>query len=77
MTRAKDQLNLMVPQRFHVTQQRHHGDRHLYASLTRFITPEVAACFDALHGGPNAVPDEPASVDTLIDVAAPARARRE
>ena len=48
MTRARDQLNLMVPQRFHVAQQRHQGDRHLYGSLTRFITPEVAQCFDVV-----------------------------
>ena len=58
VTRARDQLNVMVPQRFHVTQQRHLGDRHLYASLTRFIPPEVAACFDAVSG------DEPVQDDT-------------
>jgi DNA helicase-2/ATP-dependent DNA helicase PcrA len=37
MTRAKDELNLIVPQRFFTHQQRHHGDRHIYASRTRFI----------------------------------------
>jgi ATP-dependent DNA helicase UvrD/PcrA len=37
MTRAKDQLNLIVPQRFFTHQQRHNGDRHIYASRTRFI----------------------------------------
>ena len=56
MTRARDHLNLMLPQRFHVTQQRHHGDRHLYGSLTRFITPEVAQCFDVV--GPTASPQD-------------------
>lgn len=60
MTRAKHHLHLLVPQRFHVTQQATHGDRHLYGSLTRFIPPEVAACFDAL--GPTS-PIEP--VETL------------
>ncbi len=56
MTRARDHLNLMLPQRFHVTQQRHHGDRHLYGNLTRFITPEVAQCFDVV--GPTAPPQD-------------------
>jgi DNA helicase II / ATP-dependent DNA helicase PcrA len=40
MTRAKDHLHLMVPQRFFVHGQRSGGDRHMYASRTRFI-PEV------------------------------------
>jgi ATP-dependent DNA helicase UvrD/PcrA len=40
MTRAKDHLHLIVPQRFFVQGQRANGDRHLYASRTRFI-PEA------------------------------------
>ncbi len=46
MTRARQQLQLMVPLRFHVSQQHRHGDRHLYGGLSRFIPPEVAALFD-------------------------------
>ena len=46
MTRARDALTLWVPQRFHVTQQRVLGDRHLYAPRSRFITPEVLSCLD-------------------------------
>ena len=42
MTRAKHQLTLLVPQKFHVTQQAKYGDRHLYGQLTRFI-PEALA----------------------------------
>jgi DNA helicase-2/ATP-dependent DNA helicase PcrA len=37
MTRAKDQLHLIVPQRFFTHQQRKNGDRHVYAARTRFI----------------------------------------
>ena len=48
MTRARDHLELIVPQRYHVTQQTPHGDRHLYAGLTRFIPPAVQACFDSV-----------------------------
>ncbi|MBA4178750.1 MAG: ATP-dependent DNA helicase [Leptothrix sp. (in: Bacteria)] len=46
MTRAKDSLTLWVPQRFHVTQQRAWGERHLYAPRTRFIGDELLAHFD-------------------------------
>ncbi|MFI4983204.1 MAG: 3'-5' exonuclease, partial [Nevskiales bacterium] len=37
MTRAKDQLDILVPQRFYVSQQSGMGDRHVYGSRTRFI----------------------------------------
>ncbi|MBS0242047.1 MAG: ATP-dependent helicase [Proteobacteria bacterium] len=47
MTRAKDDLHLMVPQRFFVHQQAKSGDRHVYASRSRFIPPPVAAHFEA------------------------------
>ncbi len=46
MTRARSHLNLMLPQRFYVTQQRAWGDKHLYASLTRFIPPSIHKCFE-------------------------------
>jgi DNA helicase-2/ATP-dependent DNA helicase PcrA len=51
MTRARDALTLWVPQRFHVTQQRALGDRHLHAPMSRFIPPAVLACFDTGLGG--------------------------
>ena len=37
MTRAKDDLHLVVPQRFFTHQQAANGDRHVYAQRTRFI----------------------------------------
>jgi DNA helicase-2/ATP-dependent DNA helicase PcrA len=46
MTRAKEHLHLLVPHRFYVTQQSAMGDRHLYASRTRFIPATLAAQFD-------------------------------
>jgi len=48
MTRAKRHLVLLVPQRFYITQQGRHGDRHLYGSLTRFIPSQVEMLFDAI-----------------------------
>jgi DNA helicase II / ATP-dependent DNA helicase PcrA len=50
MTRARRHLNLLVPLRFHVTQQARFGDRHVYAPLSRFVTPAVAACCEAVAG---------------------------
>lgn len=46
MTRARDELNVIVPQRFFVTQQARHGDRHLYAQRSRFIPREVVPLFE-------------------------------
>jgi DNA helicase-2/ATP-dependent DNA helicase PcrA len=41
MTRAKDHLHLVVPQRFFAHQQRSNGDRHMYAARTRFIPATI------------------------------------
>ena len=46
MTRAMDHLSLVMPQRFHVRQQAAMGDRHVYASASRFLTNAVCAHFD-------------------------------
>lgn len=46
MTRAKDELHLIVPQRFYVTQQARNGDRHLYAQRTRFIPRAMTSLFE-------------------------------
>ena len=47
MTRAKDHLSLLLPQRFYVHQQAKYGDRHVYAHRSRFIADETAAHFTA------------------------------
>ena len=46
MTRARDHLHLLQPQRFYVTQQAVRGDRHLYANRTRFIADADMDCFE-------------------------------
>jgi DNA helicase-2/ATP-dependent DNA helicase PcrA len=46
MTRAKEHLHLLVPQRFYVSQQSGGGDRHVYAGRTRFITEAMSAQFE-------------------------------
>jgi DNA helicase II / ATP-dependent DNA helicase PcrA len=47
MTRAKDQLHLMVPQRFFTHGQRSNGDRHVYAQRTRFIPNSLLKHFES------------------------------
>jgi DNA helicase-2/ATP-dependent DNA helicase PcrA len=46
MTRARDALHIVMPQRFYVTQQHKFGDRHLYAQRTRFITRAMLPLYD-------------------------------
>ena len=46
MTRAKDHLHVIVPQRFYVSGQQARGDRHVYAARTRFIPDHILDRFD-------------------------------
>jgi DNA helicase-2/ATP-dependent DNA helicase PcrA len=41
MTRAKDQLDILIPQRCYILQQRRNGDRHVYTQRTRFIPASI------------------------------------
>ena len=64
ITRARHHLQLLVPQRFHVTQQHKYGDRHLYGGLSRFVPAAVAGCFDRL------APAAPTAIDAMWPVGA-------
>jgi DNA helicase-2/ATP-dependent DNA helicase PcrA len=46
MTRAKESLQLVVPNRFFIKQQAQMGDRHVYAQRTRFIAPAMLKHFE-------------------------------
>lgn len=46
MTRAKEHLHLVVPNRFFIKQQSQMGDRHVYAARTRFVTPAMLKHFE-------------------------------
>ena len=46
MTRARDRLEIMVPQRFYVAQQSFKGDRHILAARSRFIPDSIASHFE-------------------------------
>jgi DNA helicase-2/ATP-dependent DNA helicase PcrA len=72
MTRAKDQLTLLLPQRFYVHQQARRGDKHLYASRTRFIPGSLAVHFEMkswLAGGRGSQTGAPRTTAT-IDIGA-------
>jgi DNA helicase II / ATP-dependent DNA helicase PcrA len=48
MTRAKDSLHLLVPHRFFTHGQNAQGDRHVYASRTRFIPAALTHHFECV-----------------------------
>ncbi|MBV8910604.1 MAG: ATP-dependent helicase [Gammaproteobacteria bacterium] len=48
MTRAQNELLLVIPLRFHLTQQSRQGDRHVYGGRSRFVTDEVMKTLDAV-----------------------------
>jgi len=61
MTRARDHLDIVVPQRFYVQQQSGFGDRHIYASRTRFLPNRVMPLFHSrAWPEPPPVPQAPA-----------------
>ncbi|MGQ5488669.1 ATP-dependent helicase [Thauera sp. ZXT1-4] len=75
MTRAKDSLDLIVPQRFYVTQQMGMGDRHVYAGRTRFIPNRLLGHFEQISWPPPPpeLQGSPASRQAAIDLAAKMR----
>jgi DNA helicase-2/ATP-dependent DNA helicase PcrA len=56
MTRAKDNLHLIVPHRFFAHSQQSNGDRHMYASRTRFIPADILGNFQGCAWPLAAVP---------------------
>lgn len=68
MTRAKDSLHLVMPQRFYVSGQPARGDRHVYAPRTRFIPDRILRHFERCvwpraGAGSGAAPRPAVSVD--------------
>jgi len=72
MTRARDDLHLVVPQRFFTHGQNAQGDRHVYASRTRFIPDELLGLFERV-AWPEVEPElaaRGASKGVRVDIAA-------
>ena len=72
MTRARDDLHLVVPQRFFTHGQSAQGDHHVYAPRSRFIPNELLGLFERM-AWPEADPElaaRGASQGVRVDVAA-------
>jgi DNA helicase-2/ATP-dependent DNA helicase PcrA len=76
MTRAKDELHVITPQRFYHTQQSRGGDKHVYAIRSRFIPEYVAVKFEQTAWAPEVTPGEAGMSGPLPTVDLAARARR-
>ncbi len=77
MTRARQSLSLIAPLKFHVTQQRRDGDRHVYGARSRFISERLLETFGKRFHGRDAA-DSSALVSSShrhIDVASRMRDR--
>ncbi len=51
MTRAKQSLSLIAPLRYHVTQQRRDGDKHVYGARSRFMSEPLLATMEKCFKG--------------------------
>ncbi len=76
MTRARDELHLLEPLRYYVTQQAPTGDRHVYGARSRFLNGPVLAMLEQA-GWPEvpeatSIPQPPPAV--RVDVGARLRA---
>jgi DNA helicase-2/ATP-dependent DNA helicase PcrA len=76
MTRARDELDIVVPQRFHVGHQPGLGDRHVYAGRTRFLPAAVLGNFESVSwpAPESAAATAPAPAGAPVDLAAQMRA---
>ena len=72
MTRAKQSLSLIAPLKYHVTQQRRDGDKHVYGARSRFLTDELLETMEGcFHGRPEAsLGRQVSNSSKRIDVAA-------
>ncbi|HYL04222.1 MAG TPA: ATP-dependent helicase [Steroidobacteraceae bacterium] len=73
LTRARSDLALLAPLKFHLTHQSRQGDAHVYGGRSRFVTDKVlktleAVAFRGSLGGAEAL--EQASAPVTVDVGA-------
>lgn len=74
MTRSRDDLYVIHPQRFFVRGQHRHGDKHVYTPLTRFIPDGVKDAFEPVaHGFTRELDARPGEPVARVDVAAKLR----
>ncbi|MDR6294309.1 DNA helicase-2/ATP-dependent DNA helicase PcrA [Inquilinus ginsengisoli] len=76
MTRAKDELHLVMPHRFYTHAQMKRGDRHIHAPRTRFIPNAIVGLFErsAWSSATATAGSSTSAAQTRVDVGAKARA---
>jgi DNA helicase II / ATP-dependent DNA helicase PcrA len=74
MTRARDELTLVVPQRFYVHGQPRGGDRHVLANRTRFIPPKLLPLFERISWSTMPAEEKRVANGPRVDLAARMRA---
>ncbi len=74
MTRAKEDLELIVPRRFHVHGQPRNGDRHVLAARTRFLPASTLALFSQATWPPVAAAPPASREGPRVDLKARMRA---
>lgn len=75
MTRAKDSLDIITPQRFYVQAQSRQGDKAVFASRTRFIPDSLTGHFARISWPPSTPGSSATSKAPLAAVDLKARAR--
>ena len=75
MTRARNELDLIVPLKFYVSQQARSGDAHVYGARSRFLGPRVQAAMRALVWPPAGEDPAPGAPPPLPRVDVGARLR--
>jgi len=75
MTRAKEDLQLVVPQRFYVHQQSGMGDRHVYGTRSRFIPERLLPLFEILPKARQGAPAAAAAAAPTVRIDIASRMR--
>jgi DNA helicase II / ATP-dependent DNA helicase PcrA len=77
LTRARDELLLVTPLKFHLTQQSRQGDAHVYGGRSRFLTEKVLKTLEpaTFHGAASADGDALAKNSTPVTVDVSAKLR--
>jgi DNA helicase-2/ATP-dependent DNA helicase PcrA len=73
MTRARDQLQLVQPERFHVTGQARHGDRYVRAPRSRFVPTGLLGHFEIVVAGSGSAAAPAPRALPQVDLAAAVR----
>ena len=75
LTRAQNDMILMAPLKFHLTNQSRQGDAHVYGGRSRFLTEKVlqkleATTFHSSNAGGDALRADPTADTGTVDVGA-------